>query len=462
MSEKLHNEEFDVKRVDGNVLSGDSNKIKLKITSYAVILEVQETYMQEEIAAKEQERKDLEQKLESEELSRKEKREIKKDLSLLNGELDILNDVFLEFSESRKRFMEIAKKALKLPEENLKELAETGWLEIEDKKVNIDTEYENIQNKLMDAQDEENVFTSVDTDAIREAVDQTMSINELEEESENYKDVGDYISQNVTSDIFDDLVSVTAGKVKRVVDYKKANELTEEDVAGIFANASTVLSEEPETKDEETTNGFRIFGSGDERTTERPPLRIDIPSSASETSEWKVQPTNDDNKTFEGFDKDKSIEELVQTLEKRNESLKTHGEELNSKLSDVKGEQTEATRKKEQAIKAREEAKKRADDVKRQIELFNSYKPKMDELRKANEEQEKLNSDKEEELRKENEALAAINSETTTIETETDAYNEETSKALEELKKLRAEFAGTGYPSSGDFPLLGVEGGRKK
>ena len=70
MSEKLHNEEFDVKQVDGNVLSGDSNKIKLKITSYAVIMEVQEAFMKEEIAAKEQEKKDLEQQLGNEELSR--------------------------------------------------------------------------------------------------------------------------------------------------------------------------------------------------------------------------------------------------------------------------------------------------------------------------------------------------------------------------------------------------------
>ena len=77
MSEKLHNDEFDVKRTDGNVLSGDSNKIKLKITSYAVMMEVQEAYMKEERAAKEKEKKDLEQQLENEDLSRKERRKIK-------------------------------------------------------------------------------------------------------------------------------------------------------------------------------------------------------------------------------------------------------------------------------------------------------------------------------------------------------------------------------------------------
>ena len=283
MSEKLHNEEFDVKRVDGKALSGDSNKIKLKITSYAVILEVQEAYMKEEIAAKEQEKKDLEQKLESEELSRKDKREIKKDLSLLNAELDILNDVFLEFSESRKRFMEIAKKALKLPEENLKELGETGWLEIEDKKVNIDTEYENIQNKLMDAQDDENVFTNVDTDAIKEAVEKAMN-EKSEDLPEGYKNDGDFIAKNITLDNFDDAISNATESIKDIVDDKKADELTEEDARDIFANAGTVASEEPETKEEENvTPDFSIFGQ-EETIPETPTVEFEVPPVAAEST----------------------------------------------------------------------------------------------------------------------------------------------------------------------------------
>ena len=304
MSEKLHNEEFDVKRVDGSALSGDSNKIKLKITSYAVILEVQEAYMKEEIAAKEQDKKDLEQKLESEELSRKDKREIKKDLSLLNAELDILNDVFLEFSESRKRFMEIAKKALKLPEENLKELGETGWLEMESKKVNIDTEYENIQNKLIDAQDDENVFTSVDTDAIKEAVEKAMN-EKSEDLPEEYKNDGDFIAENITSDNFDDAISSATENIKDVVDEKKTDELTEEDARDIFANAGTVASENPKIKEEENaTPDFSLFGQ-EEIIPETHTIEFENPPIAVETSEWAAEPateveenTNTNNRTL--------------------------------------------------------------------------------------------------------------------------------------------------------------------
>ena len=49
MDEKLNNEDFVVKRVDGNVLNGDSNKIKLKMVSFATVMEVQEEFIEREL-----------------------------------------------------------------------------------------------------------------------------------------------------------------------------------------------------------------------------------------------------------------------------------------------------------------------------------------------------------------------------------------------------------------------------
>lgn len=464
MSEKLHNEEFDVKRVDGSALSGDSNKIKLKITSYAVILEVQEAYMKEEIAAKEQDKKDLEQKLESEELSRKDKREIKKDLSLLNAELDILNDVFLEFSESRKRFMEIAKKALKLPEENLKELGETGWLEMESKKVNIDTEYENIQNKLIDAQDDENVFTSVDTDAIKEAVEKAMN-EKSEDLPEGYKNDGDFIAENITSDNFDDAISSATENIKDVVDEKKTDELTEEDARDIFANAGTVASENPKIKEEEiATPDFSLFGQ-EEIIPETHTIEFENPPIAVETSEWVAEPateveenTNTNNSI--SFDGDTSIEEMLANLEKQNEALQNKWAEMNQSVFDTKAEQENANKRKNATKEELDEARRKSEETKEQIRIFKMYKPQMESLKKANAEQERLNKAKEEELKTETANLASINLDIEGMENEIAMYNSETSKDLEELKKLRAEFTGTDY-DSGDTPI-GGEGGRKK
>lgn len=457
MSEKLHNEEFDVKRVDGDALSGDSNKIKLKITSYAVILEVQEAYMKEEIAAKEQERKDLEQKLESEELSRKDKREIKKDLSLLNAELDILNDVFLEFSESRKRFMEIAKKALKLPEENLKELGETGWLEMEDQRVNIDTAYEDIQNKLMDVQDDENVFTNVDTDAIKEAVEKAMSEKD-KDLTEEFSDNGDYIVSNIiTPDNFEKSVQFASESVKDIIDEKKNDELTKEDVRDIFANAGTVASEEPKTKEEaSTTPDFSQFDQ-EEIIAETPKAEFTVPLIDSKPDEETKEKSNSGSISF---DADTSIEEMLASLSKQNEELQNKWAEMNQNVFDTKAAQEDANKRKSATKEELDEAKRKSEETKEQIRIFKMYKPQMESLRKANAEQERLNKAKEEELKTETANLASINLDIEGMENEIAMYNNETSKDLEELKQLRAEFTGTDY-NSGDAPI-GGEGGRRK
>ena len=55
VKEKQDNEEFKVISMDQEVIKGDANKLKLLITSYAAIMEVKDTYMQEEIKTKEKE-----------------------------------------------------------------------------------------------------------------------------------------------------------------------------------------------------------------------------------------------------------------------------------------------------------------------------------------------------------------------------------------------------------------------
>ena len=49
MSEKLDNEVFEIERIDGKVINGDANKLKLLATSYAVVMEVQDAYIKEEM-----------------------------------------------------------------------------------------------------------------------------------------------------------------------------------------------------------------------------------------------------------------------------------------------------------------------------------------------------------------------------------------------------------------------------
>ncbi len=449
MSEKLDNEEFRVVGLDNlEVIKGDANKLKLLITSYATIMEVQDAYIQKDLDEKKNKQQELEEKVASGNLEKNELKAAKKDLSLLKQEIRSLEDAYREFSEARQRFLALAKKALKLPKENFEQLAQDGWIKIEDenkKQEVIDLQrlaeaQENVQSALIDEKDND-IFSSVDSNLIKEEVEKMM--NRDITSSKNY---GDTVARNIDADNFDETVSEIAEDIKNEVDERKANEVTPDLMKDLFIKQEKPTSEHEQDEKSDTPDS--------------PTIDFNIPSIAGKTGEWTpVQPpATNENKSFEGFDGDTSIENFIKDLEDRNERLKSHGEELNSKISNVKEEQTKAAEKQEQAKKEREAAKKRAEDTKRQIELLNTYRPKMDELRKANEEQEKLNSAKEAELQKENETLATINSETTAIETETAAYDEEASQSLEELRRLRAEFAGTGY-DSGDTQM--TSGGRK-
>ena len=432
--ERLHDDEYDVKWTDGNVTSGDSNKIKLKMTSYAIIMEVQKAFMQEELEKQKEELDRLESVDTNTALTEEEHTIINENIESLRNQIESLTEVYEEFSNARQRFMEIAKKALKVHEENIEQMKANSYYLEKEPEMSVDfSDYEKAQTVLEDAQNA-NIFSNVDSEAIKEEVNRVMAekdSNALSDEDKDYENNGNYFVQNVTSDNFERVVSTAAKEINEELKEQEPEKMSKDDIKADldkFLGGTTPIN--TDNKDKEETNP--IFDQEQPIEPEYDELGVD-------------------------FNSDKSIESFIKGLEDRNASLKSHGEELNSKISEVKAERTEATNKQEQAKREREEAKKRKDEVKRQIELFNSYKPKMDELRKANEEQEKLNSDKEAELKKENEALAAINSETTTIETETAAYDEETSKALEELKKLRAEFAGTGY-DSGDTQM--TSGGR--
>ncbi len=454
MSEKLDNEEFRVVGLDNlEVIKGDANKLKLLITSYATIMEVQDAYIQKDLDEKKNKQQELEEKVASGNLEKNELKAAKKDLSLLKQEVRSLEDAYREFSEARQRFLALAKKALKLPKENFEQLAQDGWIKIEDenkKQEVIDLQrlaeaQEDVQSALIDEKDND-IFSSVDSNLIKEEVDKMM--NRDITSSKNY---GDTVARNIDADNFDETVSEIAEDIKNEVDKRKANEVTPNHMKDLFTKQEEIKQEKPTSEPEQDEKSD---------TPDSPTIDFNIPSITGETGEWTTvqPPATNENKSFEGFDGDTSIENFIKDLEDRNERLKSHGEELNSKISNVKEEQTKAAEKQEQAKKEREAAKKRAEDTKRQIELLNTYRPKMDELRKANEEQEKLNSAKEAELQKENETLATINSETTAIETETAAYDEEASQSLEELRRLRAEFAGTGY-DSGDTQM--TSGGRK-
>lgn len=445
MSDKLHNEEIDVERIDGNVLSVESNKIKLKITTYAAIMEVQDAYMQEELDAKEEEIGKIKNQVVSGNLTEEEVKNADKDLATLTEQIESLKDVYEKFSVAHTRFMDLAKRALSLPNENFKKLSEKGYTMISGKKIelsNLESSYEEADKTLTNDENKD-VFSNINNEDIKEEIERV--INEevyTNDDTGEEKTAKEHIINEVNATNFDENTLELASFVKNNIDHKNDEKLAE--IANNYFDKKNATVKDDRTKKE---------NSEIEETT------IEIPKFSIETEGNWVEPEKPNTENYIDFESDKSIDIYLKSLEEKNRNLTAYGEELNSKISDLKDEKENAIRKHEEAKRKREEEKRRASETKKQVELLNSYKPKMDELIKANNEQEKLNSYKEEELKRGNEDLADINSKTTAITTETAAYAEETSKALEELKRLREEFSGAGYAS--DDSQYDSRGGRK-
>lgn len=423
MSEKLHNDEYDVKRRDGNAIGGDSNKIKLKMISYAIVMEVQEAFMQEELEKQNEELNQIREDANNSTLTTEEQNVINQNIESLKADIDSMKKVYEEFTKARTRFTEISKRALKVHEDNIKQMKENDKEISEESELKVDmSSYKEAQKVLDDAQSKD-IFSSVDSDAIKEEVNRAMNEKTIDGSKENNSDL---IAQNITSDNFEETINSIVQDVKATPREQTILPTTSAD--DIFDNSMANVG---------------VFGGS---------------SSLGGSENVGVQKSG---LNAINFDKDKSIEAYLDDLEKATDRLKADGNELLNKISDVKGKQTEATREQERAKKECEEAKARYEEAIRQKLLFNSLKPTLKNLNQALIEQVTINSAKKDELKREKATLAGITSSITALETEKAEYDAKTSEILNELKILREEFAGTAY-NGADSPIIGGEGGRKK
>ena len=384
--DKFNNDEWRIIGINDEVLSGDSNKIKLKMVSYAVIMEVQEAYMKQEISEKEEEAKKLKEKMAASKLDKSEKREILSNIKKLNTELKSMYDTLLKFSEARIRFNDIARRALRLPEENFKHLVNDGWIEIEgndNEKEKISLE--EMQSSLDSAQNAmvnkagDDIFSSVDTEAIRQAVEETM--NEPFKDNKTYGEalVGELSKDSAKDSVFDDAIKDVGKVVKGEVEKAKEDEIKPVDTDSIFAGEFAAnqgpisISPEPEpnpidisgyTDEKEVgkTNGDVIYLSGEERlglpqkddgikenkdTNSNNPVLEPIPSNNSSQEVPSAPSVETDGSISFDFSDDDELEELNRQISEAQGSLNKSKE-----LLDVKNGVALDLKKQEEAKKA--------------------------------------------------------------------------------------------------------------
>lgn len=234
MKEKLDNDVFKITEIDENVLAGDANKLKLLITSYAVIMDVQKAYIEEEISKKNKEQSDLEVALEQGTSDNIEK--TKEEINELTKEITILERAAFDFNLSHERFMSLAMKALSLPDKNFKKLAENGYARSKGGTVylaDLQQAVKDSQDSLVDikkkkgtdgkkVEEKTDIFSSIDTDAIKQGLEKALNEELTDTEyASTYNKYSDYVTDNITSENFKEAVSVMAEGLKNDLDDAK-------------------------------------------------------------------------------------------------------------------------------------------------------------------------------------------------------------------------------------------------
>ena len=420
VKEKQDNEEFKVISMDPEVIKGDANKLKLLITSYAAIMEVQDAYMQEEIEAKEDKAKEVETQIASGNLTEAEVKSANEELAALADQIETLSEVYAEFSKSRTRFMDLAKKALRLPSANFEQLAEKGYTTISGKMIelsSLESSYETAQKTLTD---EENVdvFSNINNEDIKKEIERVINEDVVtDDKTGEEKAYKDYIPNEVDSDKFDEVATKLATDAKKNIDIVKVGRkifndaLTTADAAKsndkITAEESQTDHEAGQEYDEEIDNQTKII-----------PIAVSLgdEDAAIYEGNWAEDSIN--------FDDDKSILDYISKLEQ-------DVQEINASREEIKGQTQKALEDRNAAEAARNEAKDKSEKAKNDVAMLEKYMPRINELQEA---KRKGQQDLDAEMAK----LASTNSEKTAFETEMQVYAEETRQSLEKLKEMKA------------------------
>ena len=432
MSEKLHNEDFDVIRVDGNVLSGDSNKIKLKMISYGIVMEVQETFMKEELEKQNKELNKLEANATNPALTEEQKTIINENIESLRTQIKSLTKVYEEFSNAHQKFMEVAKKALKVHEDNIEQMKKSlFYTEEYEPEMSVDfSDYEKAQTILKDAQDA-NIFSNVDSEAIKEEVNRVMTETRLleDEELKEYENDSDWFAKNMTPDDFAVVVHRGTEDVQKNLKQQEPEKISkaniEADLDKYLGGATTTNTD---SKDEEVKtpveNNGPIFDQ--EQPIEPEYDMSNLNQNNSETERrYTTLGTVQNNTQGVDFNGDTDFQQF---LTSRQEGLNEKSSAISSLRTEVDTLEQTAKDKKERLAEATRKSEQDAADM----EIMAKQ---LEELKRLEEEENKLSSE-ETTL---NDRKSELNSEISGYDEQIDEIEKQNAANLEKYKAMQEE-----------------------
>ena len=379
MEEKLENEVFKITKIDENVLAGDANKLKLLMTSYAVIMEVQKAYIEEEINSKYEEQSVLEAELEQGTSDDIENTKAK--INELTKEITILERAAFDFNLSHKRFMSLAMKALSLPEQNFQQLANNGYASSKGGTVylsDLQQEFEKSQAALVDSNvktakedskkyvEKTDVFSSIDTDAIKQGLEKALNEEEFFKVGDEYATYGDDIADNVDNENFEDTVSTIAEDLKNNLDKENENDKSEKSNDAKLktdideTDFDSLLKEADEKEDSiahEIDDEDDIFSRADSVGADFKPI-FDNTNSKEEDN-----PLNHEQPDYMGDEFDFSDDPELQELEAQFQEAKGQYETYQTELREKDEQATKLTTERDIKAQTAQEKKQVADRI---------------------------------------------------------------------------------------------------
>ena len=379
MEEKLENEVFKITKIDENVLAGDANKLKLLMTSYAVIMEVQKAYIEEEINSKYEEQSVLEAELEQGTSDDIENTKAK--INELTKEITILERAAFDFNLSHKRFMSLAMKALSLPEQNFQQLANNGYASSKGGTVylsDLQQEFEKSQAALVDSNvktakedgkkyvEKTDVFSSIDTDAIKQGLENALNEEEFFKVGDEYATYGDDIADNVDNENFEETVSTIAEDLKNNLDKENENDKSEKSNDAKLktdideTDFDSLLKEADEKEDSiahEIDDEDDIFSRADSVGADFKPI-FDNTNSKGEDN-----PLNHEQPDYMGDEFDFSDDPELQELEAQFQEAKGQYETYQTELREKDEQATKLTTERDIKAQTAQEKKQVADRI---------------------------------------------------------------------------------------------------
>lgn len=294
-------DDFELKQSPEETYAGDANKIKLKIASYATILEVERAYLEEkrnELA------KQIAENSAGKDASAEEKAKSVEKIQEIIEELKDVNSTLESFMEKREKFLDIAKKALRLPESNLNELEKNGKTVFKGETISkealeskLDVSFEEAQKPLINEENNEPIFSSIDPTVIREEVEKAIYSNE---KGEDGLTAADYIDKNLTDKNFASETTYAAGNIKE----KLEQPISEDTINSMFDAEGAV---EPEiTPQDDKDHVEKPLEVSDDYF-----VHFDTPVQAA----TKVEPSSG---TI-NFEDDEVLNDILRQLEKEKE-----------------------------------------------------------------------------------------------------------------------------------------------